>query len=49
MVDHVRWADSLYVKGDNLLGYSKLDSGENFWDEWQPQVIKARRVKKTGH
>ena len=49
MVDHVRWADSLYVKGDNLMGYSNLDSGVNFWDEWEPQVIKASRVKKTKH
>lgn len=47
MVDHVRWADALYVKGDKLLRYSELDRGVHFWDEWQPLATKSKRVKKN--
>ena len=43
---NVRWADPFYVWGDNLMGYSRLDKGANFWDEWQPQPTKTRRVVK---
>ena len=44
-VDNVRWGDPLYVKGDKLLKYDQLDSGENFWEEWDPQITKLERVK----
>jgi len=35
--DNVRWADSFYVKVDDLLGYGKPMKAENFWEEWQPR------------
>ena len=35
-VDHVRWADSFYVKMDDLFGYGKPKKADNFWEEWQP-------------
>jgi reductive dehalogenase len=34
--DHARWADSLYVKGDDLFGYGKPKKADDFWEEWQP-------------
>lgn len=34
--DHVRWADSLYVKLDDLFGYGKPKKAEDFWEEWEP-------------
>jgi len=34
--DNVRWADSFYVKMDDLLGYGKPKKADNFWKEWQP-------------
>lgn len=34
--DHVRWADPLYIKMDNLLGYGAQKNADNFWEEWQP-------------
>lgn len=34
--DHARWADPLYVKMDDLLGYGKPRKADNFWEEWQP-------------
>jgi len=34
--DHVRWADPLYVRLDNLLGYGKQTKADNFWEEWHP-------------
>ncbi|MBI4296717.1 MAG: reductive dehalogenase, partial [Chloroflexi bacterium] len=34
--DHARWADSLYVKMDDWLGYGKPKRADNFWEEWQP-------------
>ena len=35
--DHARWADSFYVKMDDLLGYGKPKKPDNFWEEWQPK------------
>jgi reductive dehalogenase len=35
--DNVSWADSFYVKMDDLLGYGKPKQAENFWEEWQPR------------
>lgn len=35
-VDHVRWADSFYVKMDILFGYGKPKRADDFWEEWQP-------------
>ena len=37
--DHVRWADSLYVKMDDLFGYGKPRKPDNFWEEWQPRRL----------
>ncbi|MFC1954696.1 reductive dehalogenase [Chloroflexota bacterium] len=34
--DHMRWADSLYVKLDDFFGYGKPKNAANFWEEWQP-------------
>lgn len=34
--DHMRWADPFYIKMDDLFGYGKPKSAENFWDEWRP-------------
>ena len=34
--DHIRWADPLYVKVDDLLGYGRARKADNFWKEWQP-------------
>lgn len=35
-IDHVRWADPLYVRGDDLLGYGKPKKADRFWEEWRP-------------
>jgi len=35
--DHMRWANPLYVKLDDVLGYGKPQNPENFWEEWQPK------------
>jgi len=35
--DNFRWADSFYVKMDNLFGYGKSKNADNFWDKWQPE------------
>ena len=35
--DHARWADSLYVKMDDLFGYGKPSKADNFWEDWQPK------------
>ncbi|MBA7688093.1 Epoxyqueuosine reductase [subsurface metagenome] len=35
--DHARWADSLYVKMDDLFGYGKPHKPDKFWAEWQPK------------
>jgi len=37
LVDHVRWADPLYVKMDDLFGYGRPKRADNFWEEWQPK------------
>ena len=37
LTDHARWADPLYVKGDDLFGYGKPRKADNFWDERQPR------------
>jgi len=34
--DYARWADSLYVKLDDMFGYGKPEKVDNFWDDWQP-------------
>ena len=34
--DHMRWADSFYVKMDDLLGYGKVEDPGNFWHKWKP-------------
>lgn len=34
--DHVRWADPMYVKMDDWLGYGKPKRADNFWEEWNP-------------
>jgi reductive dehalogenase len=34
--DHVRWANSFYVKMDDLFGYGKVKNANNFWNEWKP-------------
>ena len=36
LADHARWADSFYVKMDDLFGYGKPRKADNFWKEWQP-------------
>jgi len=36
-VDHMRWADSFYVKMDDLFGYGKPKKADDFWQEWQPK------------
>ena len=36
LTDHTRWADPLFVKGDDLLGYGKPRKPDDFWEEWQP-------------
>jgi len=36
LTDHVRWADTFYLKMDDLLGYGKPRKADNFWKEWQP-------------
>jgi epoxyqueuosine reductase len=37
-VDHVRWADSLYVKLDDWFGYGKPKNADDFWENWRPDV-----------
>jgi reductive dehalogenase len=37
LTDYLRWADSLCVRVDNLLGYGRPARAEDFWDEWQPR------------
>ena len=34
--DHMRWADSLVAKMDNLLGYGKIKRADDFWRKWKP-------------
>jgi epoxyqueuosine reductase len=34
--DHVRWADPLYVRMDDLFGYGKPKKADDFWDTWEP-------------
>jgi len=34
--DHMRWADSLYVRLDDYFGYGKPKKADSFWEEWQP-------------
>ena len=36
-VDHGRWADSIYVKIDDWLGYGKPKKADNFWEKWRPK------------
>jgi len=43
LADNARWADSFYVKMDDLLGYGKPKNADNFWEEWQPR--KGKPVK----
>ncbi len=45
LVDHVRWADPLYIRLDKLLGYGKSYPAEDFWDKWQPQPNREGRVR----
>jgi len=33
--DHVRWADGLYVRMDDMLGYGKPKKADRFWEEWK--------------
>ena len=35
--DHMRWADSFYVKMDDLFGYGKPKKADNFWSTWHPR------------
>lgn len=35
--DNLRWADSFYVRMDDLLGYGKPKSADKFWEEWCPE------------
>lgn len=35
--EHMSWADSFFVKMDDLFGYGKQARAEDFWDEWQPR------------
>jgi len=37
--DYARWADSFYVKMDEMFGYGKPKKADNFWEEWQPQRL----------
>ncbi len=37
--DYARWADPLYIKMDDLLGYGKPQKPDNFWEEWQPRRL----------
>jgi hypothetical protein len=43
--DHARWADSLFVKGDDLLGYGKPHEADNFWEDWHPENGYAKSQK----
>ncbi len=43
--DHARWADALFVKGDDLLGYGKPHEADNFWEEWHPENGYAKSQK----
>ena len=36
LTDHVRWADPLYSKIDDLLGYGRPKNPNSFWGKWQP-------------
>lgn len=44
LVDHVRWADPLYVKMDRLFGYGKPADPGLFWDTWKPKPGKGGKV-----
>jgi len=33
--DYLRWADSLYIFMDNILGYGKPKRAKRFWQEWE--------------
>ena len=35
--DYLRWADSVYVRMDDLFGYGKPRSADKFWEEWHPR------------
>jgi len=37
LTDHLSFADSLYVKMDDLLGYGKPRKTDKFWEEWRPR------------
>ncbi|MCX6013242.1 MAG: reductive dehalogenase [Chloroflexi bacterium] len=41
-VENIKWADSIYVKMDDALGYGKPHKAEEFWDKWEPE--KFRRI-----
>ena len=34
LTDHASWANSFYVRMDNLFGYGKPKKADNFWKEW---------------
>ncbi len=42
LTDRVRWADRLYAKADDMLGYGKPIVAQDFWEDWQPQRKQSR-------
>lgn len=34
--DHIRWADAIYTKMDDVFGYGKMKNAADFWDSWEP-------------
>ncbi len=37
LVDKARWADSFYVKMNDVFGYGKPKKADGFWDDWEPE------------
>jgi reductive dehalogenase len=36
-IDHTKWANKLFIFGDDLLGYGRPKKADRFWEEWQPK------------
>jgi len=36
-IDKARWADSFYVRLNDVFGYDKPKKADNFWEDWEPE------------
>ena len=43
VTDHARWANPMYIRLDDFVGYGKPRKSDRFWDEWRPGSGYASR------